>query len=124
VSPLHSWLILNFDLEQENALELLAILAGSGKHFVVPKYMTHCIEIEGDQAYKVGTGWDIEDGLTVLLSDCDDDWWVNGKKPPSNLHLLLRSWRRFQSFVSHLSVICNVCLHCMTFLVQDQLLRH
>jgi hypothetical protein len=121
VSRVHSWLILNFDLEQENALTLLAILAGSGKHFIAPKYMTHCIEIEGDQAYKIGTGFDIEDGLTALLSDCDDDWWVNGKKAPSDLHLLLRSWRLFQSFVSDLSVICNVC---MTFLVQDQLLRH
>jgi hypothetical protein len=117
-------LILNFDLEQENTLNLLAILAGSGKHFAPPKYLTHCIEIEGDQAYKIGTGFDIEDGITVLLSDSNDDWWVNGEKPPCDLHMLLRSWRRFQSLVSHLSLICNVCLHWMTFLVQGQLLRH
>jgi hypothetical protein len=102
---LHSWLILNFDLEQDNALHLLAILVCSGKHYVAPKYLTLCIKIEGDQAYKIGTGFELEDGLTVLLSDSDEDWWVNGKNPPSNVHLLLRAWRRFQSLVSHLSVI-------------------
>ena len=48
-------------------------------------------------------GFDTEDGLTVLLTDSEDDWWINGNEPPSDVPSLLRAWRRFQTLVSHLS---------------------
>ena len=67
--------------------------------------MSHCIDIEGDQVYKIGTGFDIEDGVTMVLEDDDEDWWVNGNQGSLDVRSLLRAWRRFQSFVSDLLLI-------------------
>ena len=82
--------------------------------------MTDCIDIETDGLYRIGTDFDQDDGITVILKDNDDDWWVNGTDPPPDVHSLLRAWRHFQSFVSHSfnCVIWNLRLHWMSFLVQ------
>ena len=80
-------------------LELLAILVCSDKSFCVPKYMGHCIDVEDDQAYKIGTGFDIEDGMTMVLEDDDKDLRL------LDVCSLLQAWRQCQSFVSDLSLI-------------------
>ena len=72
--------------------------------------MSDCIDVEGNHVYKIGTSFDTEDGITVVLKESDEDWWVNGNQPPFDLHSLLRAWRRFQSFVSDLCVVYNLCL--------------
>ena len=51
--------------------------------------MSHCIDMEGDQAYKIGTGFDIEDSVTMVLEDDDEDWWVNGDRGPLDVCSLL-----------------------------------
>lgn len=81
--------------------------------------MSHCIDVEGDQVYKIGTGFDIEDGVTMVLEDDDEDWWVNGNREPLDVRSLLRAWRRFQSFVSRCS-FSNIYLHYMIFFSPSQ----
>ena len=110
--------MLTFNLKKDNALDLMAILICCGKHFACPKYMHDCINIEGDHVYKIGMDFDKDDGITVILKDSDDYWWVNGNQPPSNIHSLLWAWRHFQSFVSHLSVFWILRLHSLTCLVE------
>jgi len=62
------------------------------------------MDIQGDHVYRIGMDFDEEDDITVILKDSHDDWWVKGGQPPSDIHALLRAWRRFQTLVSHSSL--------------------